>query len=248
MCMAKEYKVVAEVRQIFLYPVKSMRGQSVSEARLGWHGLAGDRRFAFTRVGNPSGLPWLSAREIPTLLLYEAAFIDLAVPDRSSILVTTPRGQSLAVDSPELLRELEDLYEGKLLLTRLWRGTFDSMDISMISNNAVESVARLVGQDLSAERFRPNLVVQAVESKPYPEDRWLGELLVFGDRPDSARIRINRKDLRCTIVNFDPRTAEPGPDVLGKIVQSRRNLVGVYGTTERPGTIKVNDLVYLRQG
>ena len=35
--MPKEYKVVAEVSQLYHYPIKSMRGQSISETKLGWH-------------------------------------------------------------------------------------------------------------------------------------------------------------------------------------------------------------------
>jgi uncharacterized protein YcbX len=241
--MPKEHKVVAEVTHLFNYPVKSMRGQAIPDAKLGWHGIAGDRRFAFTRTGNASGLPWLSAREVPRLILYEASFADPAQPDRSSIMVTTPDGCTLALESPELIRSLEDLYGDKLHLTQLWRGVYDSMALSIISHNAIESLAGTVGQPLEIERFRPNVVVQAVEPKPYPEDQWVGELLVFGDRPDSARVRVNRKDPRCTIINLDPRTAESGPDLLAEVVRGRRNQLGVYGSAERPGTIRIGDTI-----
>lgn len=244
--MSKEYKIVAEVTQLFHYPVKSMRGQAILETKLGWHGFAGDRRFALSRTGDSSGLPWLSARESPGLILYEAAFINPAQPDRSPVVVITPSGRTLALDSPELVRELENLYGDNLHLTQLWRGTFDSMDVSLISSNAIESTGVAVGQTLEVERFRPNIVVKAIEPNAYPEDKWVGELLVFGERPDAARIRINRKDLRCTIVNLDPATAERGPDVLGEVARNRRNLLGVYGSTERTGIIKVGDLVFLR--
>lgn len=241
--MPKEYKVVAEVTQLYRYPVKSMRGHAIPETKLGWHGFAGDRRFALTRSDSESGLPWLSSRELPQLLLYEAAFADPANPDRSPITVTTPGGQLVALNSSELLRELEDLYKGKLHLMQLWRGTFDSMDVSLISSNAIESLSATIGQPLEVERFRPNVLVRVTDPRPYPEDQWVGELLVFGDRPDSARLRVNRKDLRCNIVNLDPRTAEKGPDVLGEVARNRRNLLGVYGSAERAGTIRVGDAV-----
>jgi hypothetical protein len=38
--------VLGEVAAIYRYPVKSMRGESVEAASLGWHGLEGDRRLA----------------------------------------------------------------------------------------------------------------------------------------------------------------------------------------------------------
>lgn len=245
--MSKEYKMIATVTQLFHYPVKSMRGQSIAEAKVGWHGLAGDRRFAFTRTGDASGLPFLSARECPRLVLYEASFVDPGQPDRSPIVVTTPKGDVLSLDSPQLVRELEDLYGDRIHLSQLWRGTFDSMDVSLISSNAIESTSVAVGQTLEVERFRPNIVVTSIEEKAHPEDQWIGELLVFGERQDSARIRANRKDLRCTIVNLDPKTAQRGPDVLGEVARNRRNLLGIYGSAERTGTIKLGDNVFLRK-
>lgn len=243
--MPKERKPVAEVIRLYDYPVKSMRGTAIPASKLGWHGLAGDRRFAFTRAGHPSGLPWLSAREVPRLILYEARFIDPAQPERSPIVVVTPNGTEHALDSTELIHELEELYGDKLNLMQLWRGTFDSMALSLISENAIDSLSGIVGRRMELERFRPNLVVQALEPKPYPEDHWIGELLVFGDRPDSARVRVNRKDPRCTIINLNPATAESSPDLLAEVVKGRKNLLGVYGSTERPGTIQVGDTVWI---
>jgi uncharacterized protein YcbX len=38
---------VGEVEALFHYPVKSMRGEPLDVADLGWHGLDGDRRLAF---------------------------------------------------------------------------------------------------------------------------------------------------------------------------------------------------------
>lgn len=241
--MPDEHRPLGVVTRLFNYPVKSMRGTTIPAAKLGWHGLAGDRRFAFTRTGNGSGLPWLSAREMPRLILYEARFTDPAQPDRSPIIVAAPGGGEHALDSPELLHELEELYGGRLNLMQVWRGTFDSMALSLISENAIDSFSGTIGRPLEMERFRPNLVVRALEPKPYPEDHWVGELLVFGDRPDSARIRVNRKDPRCTIINLDPTTAESCPDLLIEVVKGRKNLLGVYGSTERPGTIQVGDTV-----
>jgi uncharacterized protein YcbX len=45
---------VGFVRQLFHYPVKSIAGEALEQAQIGWHGVAGDRRFAFRRVDNAS--------------------------------------------------------------------------------------------------------------------------------------------------------------------------------------------------
>jgi uncharacterized protein YcbX len=38
---------IGHVEAIFRYPVKSMGGERLEVAKLGWHGLDGDRRLAF---------------------------------------------------------------------------------------------------------------------------------------------------------------------------------------------------------
>jgi hypothetical protein len=88
-------------------------------------------------------------------------------------------------------------------------------------------------------------VIEALEAKAYPEDKWVGELLVFGEDDDSARLRVNRKDLRCKVVNLNPLTAVLDADVLAHVVKTRKNFLGAYGTTERPGKATVGDTVYV---
>jgi uncharacterized protein len=63
---------IGHVESLFRYPVKSMRGERLEVANLGWHGLDGDRRMAFRRINddNRSGFPWLSASKLPDLLLF----------------------------------------------------------------------------------------------------------------------------------------------------------------------------------
>ncbi len=42
-------------------------GEPLDAARLGWHGLDGDRRLAFRRLDERGGFPWLSASKLPDL-------------------------------------------------------------------------------------------------------------------------------------------------------------------------------------
>lgn len=241
--MAKEYKEVATVKDLCRYPVKSMAGERLEEIRVGWHGLNGDRRYAFTRVDNKSGFPWLTPRQFPRLVLYSAYFLNPNDVDNSQVVVRTPESRELALEAEELRSEIEDACKHKIRLMQLWRGTYDSMDISLIGQASIKAISERVGFELEMQRFRPNLLVETFEEKPHQEDRWVGELLVFGDRENSARIRINRKDLRCMVVNLDLKTAQQHPAILKAIVESRKNYLGIYGTTERPGTIRVGDII-----
>ena len=48
---------IGQVEAIYRYPVKSMRGERLEAATLGWSGIEGDRRLAFRRVEDRSGNP-----------------------------------------------------------------------------------------------------------------------------------------------------------------------------------------------
>jgi uncharacterized protein YcbX len=63
---------IGHVEAIFRYPVKSMSGERVEVAKLGWHGLDGDRRLAFRRIDDRSGFPWL-ADHLPSALQHFGA-------------------------------------------------------------------------------------------------------------------------------------------------------------------------------
>ena len=54
---------IGHVEAIFRYPVKSMGGERLEVAKLGWHGLEGDRRLAFRRIDDRSGFPWLIGKQ-----------------------------------------------------------------------------------------------------------------------------------------------------------------------------------------
>src|ERR1700681_2118568 len=60
------------------YPVKSMAGEAVAHAFVGYGGLMGDRVYAFVRAGGPPGFPWLTAREREDLVLFRPRFRESA--------------------------------------------------------------------------------------------------------------------------------------------------------------------------
>jgi uncharacterized protein YcbX len=52
---------LGHVEAILLYPVKTMGGERLEVANLGWHGLDGDRRLAFRRMDDRSGFPTVTS-------------------------------------------------------------------------------------------------------------------------------------------------------------------------------------------
>ena len=85
---------IGQIEAIFRYPVKSMRGEALDAATLGWHGLEGDRRLAFRRLDERGGFPWLSASQVPELVLFTPRRLD---GDGLPSHVVTPTGDEMPV-------------------------------------------------------------------------------------------------------------------------------------------------------
>jgi uncharacterized protein YcbX len=230
--------VVGHVVAIWRYPVKSMAGEPLDEIDVSWHGLAGDRRWAFVQEDlKRSGFPWLTIRERTDMAHHRPRFEDPSRPDASRTLVTTPAGEDFDVVDSALAEALG----GGIRVIKQNRGVFDAMPLSLISTQTVEALAQSTGIDLRPERFRPNLVVEAASGEPFAEEEWIGATLEVG----GAAMRVDQRDSRCVVVNVDPGTLERNPTVLKTIARERDSCAGVYGSTVQPGRIAVGDQVLL---
>lgn len=230
---------VGRVVGLWRYPVKSMAGEALAEAEVSWHGLAGDRRWAFIRDGMVrSGFPWLTLRERADMGHYRPSLVEPHRPDQSAVLVATPSGVNYDVADPALAAELG----AGARLIKQDRGVFDTMPLSLITTQTIERVATLVGARLEVQRFRPNILVEVsgeTGEGAFAEDGWVGRVLRIG----GLRMRVDKRDGRCVAVAIDPATTERNPAVLRAIAQERQGCLGVYGSTVEPGRIGVGDAV-----
>ncbi len=244
--MNKQFLEVGQIKAIYRYPVKSMRGESLEEAGLGWYGLDGDRRFAFIREDQAnSGFPWLTGRQIPEMLQYVPRFV---APDnllQSEVEVTTPRGRVLPVHSSELREELAHAYGRAVQFMKLKRGLFDSLPLSLMTTATADALSHSTGYPVDFRRFRQNIIIETFSGNPFAEESWLDGVLTFGDRSDAPRIRLNRRIERCVMITLDPDSSAKQPDLLRHIAQTRDNCVGVHATPERLGLLRVGDVVRL---
>ena len=238
-------KAVGSVQEINLYPVKSMQGISVPKAKLYWYGLNGDRKYAFIRSDTPSGFPWLTGRELPELLQYEPRFVTPDEAMTSDICVNTPSGQTLPLTSAQLGQALTSSCGAAVSLLHLNRGTYDCMPVSLMTEATLETVQRNLGKPLDRRRFRSNLTIRTDDDTGEPEKTWLDASLIFGERPDSARVSVNYQTKRCVMVNLEPDNGENSPEVLKTVAETMQACAGVYGAVSRLGTIHVGDTVYL---
>src|SRR5579871_2286503 len=219
---------VGRVVSLWRYPVKSMAAERLEQAEVSWNGIAGDRRWAFIRDGMvKSGFPWMTIRESAAMRHYLPSFAEPDRPDASAVMVRTPAGETFEVIDPALAAELGP----GVRVIKQNRGVFDTMPLSLITTQTVGEIGQLVGAVLDVQRFRPNLVVEAGGGAPFSEDGWMGRVLRIG----GMRMRVDKRDQRCVMVNIDPATDERNPAVLQTIAREREACLGVYGSIVQPG-------------
>ncbi|HEX5719612.1 MAG TPA: MOSC domain-containing protein [Thermoanaerobaculia bacterium] len=231
------------VCELVRYPVKSMAGVVTESAFLGWHGLDGDRRFAFRRLGDDSGFPWLSASRVPELVLYHPVGLDESTGEPTH--VRTPAGTHVELRSVELQSEVAERFGSGVELMKLKHGIFDDASISVISLATIAGIGGEVGVDLDRRRFRANILIETHHREPFLEDGWVGGTLVFGNSEPRPAVSVTARDVRCMMINLDPDTAIQDKRVLKTVVRLNTNNAGVYGTVVQTGTIRVGEPVSL---
>ncbi|MBX3083728.1 MAG: MOSC domain-containing protein [Anaerolineae bacterium] len=236
---------VGVVKELHLYPVKSMGGQAVDDLFLNWHGCDGDRKYAFVIDGNSSEFPWLTARQAAQMLHYRPQFVEPDKRATSAIAIKTPEGSELALESAALMQSLAAHYAHKFHLIHLGIGAFDDFPVSVISTATLDGLSAKVGFPVQSDRFRPNIVVETNEAIDAIEDQWVSHALRFGSAADAARIAVVMRDPRCVMVNLDRDTLKQTPELLREIAQRRDNCTGVFGSVLQTGSIKVGDPVFL---
>ena len=172
---------IGHVEAIFRYPVKSMGGERLEVAQLGWHGLEGDRRLAFRRINDRSGFPWLTASKLPDLLLFAPHRREDGAQGDLPTHVRTPDGEEMPVFGEDLAAEVGRRYGAPVQMMQLNHGIFDEACISVIALDTVREISRLAGRSPDVRRFRPNVLVRLLRSGPFQEDEWLGGVLSFGE-------------------------------------------------------------------
>jgi uncharacterized protein YcbX len=237
---------IGHVQAIFRYPVKSMGGQRLEEANLGWYGLEGDRRLAFRRMDDRSGMPWLTASKLPDLLLFAPHRREDGAQPGLPTHVRTPDGEEMSVFGEDLAAEVGRRYGAPVQMMHLKHGVFDEASISVIASDTVREISRLAGLTPDVRRFRPNVVVRLLRPAPFQEDEWLGGVLTFGEGDDAPAITVTLLDVRCSMVNLDPDSASPAPEMLKAIVRTHQNTAGIYGTVTRTGQLATGQTIFLR--
>ena len=233
---------IGRITAIFRYPVKSMAGTSLNEAQLGLHGLEGDRRFAFRRMAEQGGFPWLTASMLNEMILFKPlSSEDNLIPTH----IRTPEGTTFELRSKELADEISRRFGAEVQLMQLNHSTFDEASVSLISHETILKVERETERAIDVRRFRPNILIETNSGIPFDEDHWVGHSICFGEESDAPTVSVTLRDKRCVMINLDPDTALQDAKVMKSVIRLNDNNAGAYGTVTKIGNLIVGQKVYL---
>jgi len=260
-------ELIGTVESLWRYPVKSMRGEELQSAFVGFPGVYGDRIYAFRDSAAPKGFPYLTARELESMLLYQPRYrnpermaqptnlaeaeaiapgLTPVYPDSAGIAldIETPSGDRLAIGDPRLIERLcagiRKAHE--LTLLRSDRAMTDCRPVSLFSIQTVQQLAEEVGTSLDKRRFRANIYLDLKSGKGFDEDKLVGRRLRIGAK---TTIAVTDRDTRCKMITLDPDTGRQNADVMKELARAHETKAGVYGVVLVEGTIQPGDEISL---
>lgn len=253
--------MIGTVATVWRYPVKSMAGEALDEAFVGYAGVYGDRLFAFTHAGGPAFFPYFTGRERSRMVLYRPRFrtpehairppnaVDAlsvgsgitaiyASAEDLAVDVTTPDGEVKPIDDPSLASEIGR--DKALTLLRCDRAMTDCRPVSLFSRQTADKIAEETERTIDVRRFRANLVLDIPGSAGFAEDGLVGKTVRIGER---ARIAVLDRDSRCAMIGIDPVTAQRDRDIPASVVKVHEGCAGVYGAVLAEGIVRPGDAV-----
>ena len=206
-----------KVAELWRYPVKGLRGESLDAVELAPGGIPGDRSIEVI-----DGRGVVTGRRKQRMIGLPATLAEDGTP-----LVDGERWDSAA--AARAVHEVAG--ESAQLRPAAGGHAHDLADILLVTDGGLAQL----GYD--RRRFRPNILIEGV--KGAAEQQWVGATLRIG----GARLSVDQPCERCVITTIDPDTIEVDLDVLKTIRSELDGVLGVYCSVLEPGTISVGDAV-----
>ena len=151
--------IIGKVESLWRYPVKSMRGQELDTAYVGFAGVYGDRLYAFWSSVASEGFPYLTGREQERMLLYQPRF---RYADRAAKHVNLAAAENIAPGITPLYADGADL----------------AVDVETPSGEVV-AIDHPVLADM---RFRANIYLHLDDAGGFAENVYVGRKLQVGQK------------------------------------------------------------------
>jgi uncharacterized protein len=254
---------IGTVGALWRYPIKSMRGESLTEALLTERGIIGDRVWAVRELER-GGI--MSARTFPALLQLRACYEgEPATDPAATVRIELPDGAMILPDDPQAPALLSNLLRRRVAFERVRNERLTSEELEAIMRGETypphrdffdEEVLHLVatgtlafmrtlqpGSDFDPRRFRANLYIDTgSEGDGFVEDGWLEGVLEIADQ---VRIVGMRPAIRCAMTMHPQSELPHDVNILRTAWQYHQAYVGVFAAVGAPGRIRLNDPVSL---
>jgi len=235
------------VLALWRYPVKSMQGESLTNADVGELGIDGDRQWAVIdgATGNA-----LTARRVPALLMASARLsalggVEVTLPDGRAgnddadlsdwlgrpVRLERASAERVGTYEIEFDPEHEGGFEDGEWVS--WQGPEGTFHDSARTRLHVLSSGSIGAWPV--RRFRPNVFFEGAG-----EQEWVGRQLTIG----SVRLDVSKQTDRCNMTTRpQPGGIERDVDVLRTILKQRGGNLGVGTMVVTPGRITVGDAI-----
>jgi uncharacterized protein YcbX len=232
--------ILGNVESLWRYPVKSMRGEELSEVFVGAAGFEGDRLYAFRSSASRPEFPYFTARDAPEMLSFQPRFANAGI----ALMVDMPTGERIPITDPSLLAMLGDraARDHRLELLRSGSAMVDAYPISLISIQTVLKISTEAGAPVDKRRFRANIYFDFHGAEGFAEDTLVGRSIRIGR---DVVCSISKRDVRCKVITLDPDTGEALPALLKTVAQHNGGTAGVYASVITEGVVKRNDAIEL---
>ena len=260
-----------KVSALYIYPIKSLQGVSLTEANVREKGFQYDRRWmiidssgeAITQRTHTQLSQIRLSMEKDQIILSHKDMADLTIPliltegKAMEAVVWGDKVKSIAA-SDEVNEWFTAVVNEPCKLVFMPEEAARPVDTSRAKNGEQVSFADgypylIIGQasldDLNARmdkalpmnRFRPNIVVEG--TKPYEEDEW-GEIQI-----GEVKFRVTHPCKRCVFTTVDQDTGTKGAEPLKTLSAYRREgksvIFGVNTLALEAGTVNLGDPVHL---
>jgi uncharacterized protein YcbX len=267
------------VASLWRYPVKSMQGENLSSVLVTDNGIFGDRVYALIDQTTGKVASAKHPRKWAKLIGCHASFTDtphvgkpfptvqITLPDQTvvtseqehvhtllsslverDVTLTTTRPDSPSLERIDALAPAEPILDiGDFMM----QGKFaDYAAVHLLSTATLKRLQEFYpAGNFSAQRFRPNLVLETEPEQDFIEHTWVGRTIAIGEE---VRLQISDPCPRCVITTL----AQPGLEEDFAILQTAAEhsqavvpafgnkllpSVGVYAFVVRGGTIREGD-------
>jgi len=207
------------VRELWRYPVKSLRGEQLDTAELLPGGIPGDRAIHVQAANGRI----VTARTHPRLLGLNGNLGEDGEP--------TVNGE--AWDAPASQQAIAAVAGAGAALRRSHGQSFDVLPLSILSDGAIAALG------VDHRRLRPNVVIGGVEG--LAERGWPGRQMLIGE----TIVQLVKLRERCVMPTYDPDTLEQELGVLRRIVRDFNGVLSLDAFVLRGGRVRVGDSVRL---